>query len=269
MAEASNRLLVIGTEKKSEPWPPLLTRLAGCLEALLHTSDEAVRLGLRVQETVHDARRLLAVSRSDRSGEALLIFERLSLWRTVEGPANPQFPNVGPVSPHTAASDLAVMIQLVTDALNTQNQTPAGSVSSHAAEHFVRPFPLPKEKSWQDVSIRFTSDFAVQVTVGKVSDRRSYVEMGFEDKRKKSATATSPDSAWVLFREIAKLGGVVGKPPHAGEKAKWTKVETGVSSINKKLKAIFGLSANPIAYRRSDKCYRAEFHVEFPDADRV
>jgi hypothetical protein len=161
------------------------------------------------------------------------------------------------------------MIQLVTIAQNPPGQVPAGDISSHTAAYPARPFHVAEGIGWDDVRIRFTSDFAVQVTVGDVSDTRTFVEMGFEDKRKKSPTATSPDSAWMLLREMAKRGGVMNRPPHAGAKAKWNTVETGVKSINKKLRAVFGLSVNPIAYQRRDRCYRADFHLEFPDSDRI
>ena len=97
----------------------------------------------------------------------------------------------------------------------------------------------------------------------------NFVEMGFEDRRKKTNTSTCHDSAWVLLREFAKHGGTIERPQQASNKAKWANVETGVGTINKKLKALFRLSTNPIEYQRNERRYRTAFTLEFPDSDRI
>jgi hypothetical protein len=129
-------------------------------------------------------------------------------------------------------------------------------------------FPTSAGAKWNDVSIRFTGDLAVQVTVRGVTEARNHVEMGFEDRRKRTARSASPDSAWSLLREFAKQGGVI-RDPQQGRSKNWATVETGVKHINKKLRALFGIAGNPIQYHRREKCYRTELRVAFPDADRL
>lgn len=137
-----------------------------------------------------------------------------------------------------------------------------------SATPLVRPFPVPEGGTWNDVSIRFTGDHAVQITVGGVSEARNYVEMGFEDRRKRTVASTSPNLAWSLLREFAKQGGVIRILHQAGSKT-WPSVETGIKQINKKLGALFRIAGNPIQYHRQEKSYKTKFHLIFPDHDQL
>lgn len=132
----------------------------------------------------------------------------------------------------------------------------------------LHPFPTPVGAAWNDVSIRFTGDLAAQIAISGVTEARNYVEMGFEDRRKRTPTSTSSDSAWSLLREFAKQGGIIRDPQEVRRKT-WSSVETGVKHINKKLRVLFGIAGNPIQYHRPEKHYRTKFHVTFPGADRL
>jgi hypothetical protein len=120
--------------------------------------------------------------------------------------------------------------------------------------------PTPAGAMWADIHIRFTSDFAVRITVSGVIQVRNYVEMDFEDRRKKT-----PNLAWVLLREFAKQGGAIEKPEQTRMRS-WSAVEKGVQHINRRLQALFGIFGNPIQYSRLDRSYRTRFHSEFPRA---
>jgi hypothetical protein len=55
------------------------------------------------------------------------------------------------------------------------------------------PFPTPKGATWGDLTVRFTSDQRVQLTMGTQSETRNFAEMGCEDRRQEL-----PDVAWEL-----------------------------------------------------------------------
>jgi hypothetical protein len=132
----------------------------------------------------------------------------------------------------------------------------------------IRKFPTPDEATWDNVSIRFTGDLAVQITVSDVSEARNYVEMGFEDRRKKASGSTMYDSSWGLLREFAKQGGVIARPQQAHARD-WRCVEKGVQAINRKLRALVNIAGNPIQYHRREKRYRAALRLEFPGAEQL
>ena len=112
------------------------------------------------------------------------------------------------------------------------------------------------------MSICFTGDHQVQIRAGDESEVLNYSEMGFEDhggKRK-----TKPDQNWDVLRRFAKFNGQIRTTENAKE---WGLVEKAVQTINKRLRRLFQLQANPIHYDRTAKCYKVAFKIEFRDSD--
>ena len=121
----------------------------------------------------------------------------------------------------------------------------------------IKPISAPAGTKWSDVKIRFTSDFQVQIYVGENAEVRNYIEMGFEDRRKKEV----PDSAWAVFRKLAEKRGVIASESEAGVD-KWTKVEKAVQSIRKRLRLLFQIPSDPFERFRDVHCYKTRFSVE-------
>ena len=67
----------------------------------------------------------------------------------------------------------------------------------------MRKPPALGESTWKDVTIEFTSDERVQVTVKDRTYSKNFSEMGFEDGRTKL-----PNRAWAALRALAESGGV-------------------------------------------------------------
>jgi hypothetical protein len=125
----------------------------------------------------------------------------------------------------------------------------------------VQPFPTPTGATWKDVSIRFVSDYQVQISMPDCSQPRNYVQMGFENSKTKKS-----DSAWVLLTALARTQGKLERP----ETLKGiSQVEKSVQTLRKRLKSFFGMQEDPFEDFRKVKCYRTKFKVSFPDADRL
>jgi hypothetical protein len=121
----------------------------------------------------------------------------------------------------------------------------------------IRPFHKLIGSTWADVVIRFTSDFQVEITVGKHRELRTYIEMGFEDGRSGKRTS-KPDQNWEALRAAAESSGAIGFTKDASE---WRKIEKRVQVLNRRLKKLFGFSENPIAYVRKAKAYEVLFKL--------
>jgi hypothetical protein len=117
----------------------------------------------------------------------------------------------------------------------------------------IKPFPTPDGSTWADVLIRFTSDHQVQINIRDVGEVRTYIEMGFEDKRGKGKT--KPDRNWGYLRKFAEFKGTIRSTNEAHE---WSKLERAVYTINMRLRASFGLADPPIVYDRMAKSYKAK-----------
>jgi hypothetical protein len=126
-------------------------------------------------------------------------------------------------------------------------------------ESLVRPFPTPEGTTWADVLVRFTGDFDAQISARDHTEVRTYVEMGFEDRRGKRSS--KPDRNWVVLRDFAERDGAIQSTKEAAE---WPKLEKAVQSINARLKEVFGMLDSPIRYDRASKSYRAKFKLIGP-----
>ena len=132
--------------------------------------------------------------------------------------------------------------------------------SSPTAKRVVRPFSTPDGSTWPDVIIRFTSDFQSQISVGDHTEVRTFIEMGFEDRRKGKRNS-KPDQNWEVLRTFAEHGGTFGSTKEAN---KWPKIEKRVQVINTRLKKLFGFSEKPIKYDKKARAYKAKVRLVPP-----
>lgn len=109
-----------------------------------------------------------------------------------------------------------------------------------------------RPQNWKEVKISFISDERVQITVGGQTETRNYTELGFEDRRD-----GKPNKAWLTLRELADLDGTIGA---AKTRQEWPKVEKRIQAIRKVLRRRFGISADPVPFRKGSG-YRACFRI--------
>ncbi len=119
------------------------------------------------------------------------------------------------------------------------------------------PFPTPEGTTWRDVSITFTSEHRVQISVLSVKDSRSFAEMGFEDRR---GGAGKPDSAWECLKLLAKSAGRIERTVNFNRPG-WTKVEKQIQAIRARLKDLFGIPGDPLPFRKRNG-YEAQFQIK-------
>jgi hypothetical protein len=107
-------------------------------------------------------------------------------------------------------------------------------------------------RGWEDVEIRFLSDFTFQAVVnGTVLPPQNYAEMGFGDGRH-----GRPKAAWDTLRALAESGGVFQSTQTA---AAWPKLEKRIQEIRRLLRAHFNLPGDPVPYRPGG--YRTRFRI--------
>ena len=96
--------------------------------------------------------------------------------------------------------------------------------------------PLPR--SWDEVEIRFVSDFTFQAVVnGRVRAPQNYAEVGLGDGRH-----GRPKAAWETLRALAESGGVVASTRTAAD---WPRLEKRIQEIRRVLQAVFKVPDDP------------------------
>ena len=140
--------------------------------------------------------------------------------------------------------------KLITQELERQTKEKQRQASTLVA------FPVPAHAGWQDVCVRFTSDFQIQAKIrGQSTEARTYADLGFEDRRGKNS---KPDVQWRLLAHFVRNGGVVES--HRGTDFKSRNaLQKGVQKLQQRLKKVFGLDDDPIEYDVVENCYRAKF----------
>jgi hypothetical protein len=116
------------------------------------------------------------------------------------------------------------------------------------------PIHSPPGTTWEQVVIEFLGEETVRVSVpGQVPQERSFVEMGFQDKRQIGEQA---DTLWGILRLLAKHGGKLEPEDTIQEipAANFGKVKKLVSDTGKRLKALFpDIEGSPFKpYRRKE-----------------
>jgi len=135
----------------------------------------------------------------------------------------------------------------------------AGFVRRHvpqAAGAVQQPrFPTPPGACWSDVKIRFLDGHTVSVSVGGVSRRYTYEEMGLG-----TANARKPTVQWDLLRAFAAGRGQLTWESHHASRHNQKRKER----LAQRLQAFFGIDSDPFEYDDDLKGWRARFTIE-PD----
>src|SRR5262249_19532987 len=134
-------------------------------------------------------------------------------------------------------------------------------------------FPSPPDLGWEEVTIRFVSDTAVQIRAGDVSRDYTFAEAGFKDGR----SAEKPDKLWLLLRVFARVDGELtremlqklaenpGRPPAPVKKLAENigrapaAVKTAVKELRKRLCALVGIDDDPFHPYWKVKAYKVKF----------
>lgn len=103
------------------------------------------------------------------------------------------------------------------------------------------------------IEISFLSDERVQIHNGNSSQTRNYAEFGFADRR-----SGKPNQAWITLRALAEEGGTIRDSAKTGQRS--PKIEKRIQEIRKALREQFGISADPIPYRKKIG-YEAQFKI--------
>lgn len=107
-------------------------------------------------------------------------------------------------------------------------------------------------RKWEDVEIRFLSDFTFQAVVnGTVQAPQNYAEVGFGDARH-----GRPKAAWETLRALAESGGVIAATRTAPE---WPRLEKRIQEVRRLLRVYFRLPGDPVPY--IDGGYRTRFTI--------
>jgi len=114
---------------------------------------------------------------------------------------------------------------------------------------------------WGEVEITFLSEFRIQMTIGsEIQPPQTFAEMGFASKK----SPKTPVAAWNALRLFAEREGVVSSLPNVVD---WSAFEKRVQEIRARFKARFGLSDDPITFKRKthqvsdDHGYRTKFNI--------
>ena len=150
-----------------------------------------------------------------------------------------------------------------------QTEPPAvGAVAPVSPPQGETPTEKPQLR-WQDIQIRFTSDFQVQITTPQGSETRNYAEMGFEDQRKQKVGGSKPTQGWVVFKGLAIKDGVLETEELTGKER--GRLEKAIQNIREKLRSTFSPvpEGDPIQWDRRGRCFRAMFSASYPDHERL
>jgi hypothetical protein len=118
----------------------------------------------------------------------------------------------------------------------------------------IAQFPSPPDLQWGDVTIEFVSNDSVKVSAGGTSERYTFAEIGFKDKRR----GDRPDSRWQLLRQLGGCGGTLSWDTHANDAVR-PGAKTAIKDIRKRLKAFMGIADDPFKPYRQMRAYVPKF----------
>ena len=129
--------------------------------------------------------------------------------------------------------------------------------TKRAVRQDVIPFHVPATTKWEKVFISFANEQTVQIKVGKLTEHRSFDEMGFSDARK---AISEPSGLWGIFRQMALLNGEMTFQDSADTFSDPKMIKKSVSQIRKKLQAVFPhINGDPFYPYKQTKGYKTRF----------
>ena len=115
--------------------------------------------------------------------------------------------------------------------------------------------PHFKSTEWTQITIHFTSEHEVVVTIGKENYALTYEILGFED-----AKSNKPNRAWTLLYNLACRGGVSEElPTPIPDTTKQQKMQ-----LSDRLQAIFKNDSDPFYNTADSHVYRIKLNLVPP-----
>jgi len=244
-------------------------RLVVSLRGMLATDSEP-------QEIVRD--RLWRLGRMRvRGHQAPMFFARGATWRdasTVYASAGElqsgemqvvlvpgRVPAPGVLGAGTKTVSLQQIVELGTDGLRvdlTSIEQVVPKSRARVASHLV-PIHTPPGTAWNQVLIEFLDEERARVSVPGHVEERSFVEMGFQDRRKVGEQA---DDLWNFLRLLAREDGRLSADDsvRAISAASFVRVKKWVADIRARLRAVFpDITGDPFKPYRRVQAYETEF----------
>ena len=123
----------------------------------------------------------------------------------------------------------------------------------------VVPIRTEPGTTWDQVMIEFLDEDTVKVSVPGDVQERSFVRMGFQDRRK---LGEQPDALWEFLRLLSKEQGQLGSEDSGRviSAESFGKVKKWIADIRKRLHALFpDVAGDPFKPYRKVKAYETEF----------
>jgi hypothetical protein len=113
------------------------------------------------------------------------------------------------------------------------------------------------QAEWAAIQFVFLSDERVQISSSGRTATCNYAELGFADGRV-GRGEPKPNRAWIILRTMAEEDGVLRNGAKTG--GSWAKVEKQIQAIRKRLRAHFGIAADPLPFTEG-LGYRSAFKI--------
>ncbi|WP_043600923.1 hypothetical protein [Solidesulfovibrio magneticus] len=127
---------------------------------------------------------------------------------------------------------------------NTGSQNASASVPDSSTGNSVI---AAKAAAWEEISIIFVNDLAIEIHCGGKITNKTFDEIGFSDGRRKD----EPNMSWLLLKQFANK---------RGELLPVKDISKNVSVLRKAIKSIFPhLPGDPIEYNQGRRAYIAAF----------
>ena len=124
----------------------------------------------------------------------------------------------------------------------------------------VMPFRAGIGTKWSDVKIEFVTEEVVRITVRSKSENRSYVEMGFVNRRVRGGP---PNVLWKVLQLLARNNGRIDWKARAGEgQHVRLSLKKHISDLRRTLHAVFpGIHGDAFLDYRKEKAYETAFDL--------
>jgi hypothetical protein len=116
--------------------------------------------------------------------------------------------------------------------------------------------PEFRPREWSELQITFLSDDRIEIRIGENTETRNCAEFGLASKRN-----GSPLGAWKRLCKMAKTKGVI----QFRDDDPWGTIEKQVQEIRKVLRGKYGITDDPIPFRKKTRRNPADFgyHAQF------
>lgn len=135
---------------------------------------------------------------------------------------------------------------------DTVKQASTGvAINPQKEKQHIQPLQMPEGTRWEDIKLVFIDRQTVNIYLkGKHYCKKSYIEMGFKDKR-----TAKPIESWHTLENSSGTDGIINYP--GGEKGIW---EKKISTLRKKLQVCFGITDDPLPYIKKEG-YKTRFTI--------